>query len=125
MRVCPTGSSATVFMSTPMRRIRSGCCARHQRPRHRAAETRDESAPFHSITSSARAINLAGNSVPSALAAFKLTTNFNLVGRAREVRRGLLLSEFDRCKRRLDDTHREYSLRNSWGHQAAVNSRHG
>ena len=35
----------------------------------------------HSITSSARASNLAGNSVPSALATFKLTTNFNLVGR--------------------------------------------
>src|SRR5215475_8125179 len=28
MRACPSGSSAAVFMSTPMRRIRSPCCAR-------------------------------------------------------------------------------------------------
>jgi hypothetical protein len=28
MRACDSGSSAARFMSTPIRRIRSGCCAR-------------------------------------------------------------------------------------------------
>ena len=55
MRACDSGSSAVVYISTPMRRTRSGCCARaasgHCR---RAAERRDEIAPSHWITSSAR-----------------------------------------------------------------------
>jgi len=39
----------------PRRRILSRCCARRERPRSRcAAEQRDELAPLHSITSSAR-----------------------------------------------------------------------
>jgi hypothetical protein len=39
-----------------MRRIRSGCCPRGERPRRRrAAEKRDEFAALHSITSSAMA----------------------------------------------------------------------
>ncbi len=43
-------------MSTPMRRTRSGCCARAASGHDsRAAEQRDELAPLHSITSSARA----------------------------------------------------------------------
>src|SRR5262245_19145402 len=41
-----------------------------QRPSRRAAEQRDELAPFHSITSSARASSVGGMSIPSALAAF-------------------------------------------------------
>ena len=47
---------------------------------HRAAEQRDEVAPFHSITSSASANNLSGIVRPSALAVFRLMTSSNLVG---------------------------------------------
>src|SRR5262245_38112419 len=43
-------------------------CPRRLRPRSRAAEQRDELAPFHSITSSASASNLSGISRPSILA---------------------------------------------------------
>src|SRR5262245_35663470 len=54
--------------------------ARHERPRRRTAQQRYELASFHSITSSARATRVAGTSRPSALAAFRLSTNSNLVG---------------------------------------------
>src|SRR5262249_35736869 len=54
--------------------------ARRERPRcRRAAEQRDEGAPPHSITSSARARSVGGTSKPKALAVFRLTTNSNLV----------------------------------------------
>src|SRR5262249_49516929 len=53
--------------------------ARRERPCHRAAEKRDELAPPHSITSSARADSVGGTSIPSALAALRLITNSNLV----------------------------------------------
>jgi hypothetical protein len=50
-----------------------------ERPRCRAAEQRDELAPLHllahSITSSARAITVAGTSRPSALAVLRLITS--------------------------------------------------
>src|SRR5262249_17194851 len=46
----------------------------------RAAEQRDERAPHHSITSSARASSVVGISRPSALAVARLMTNSNLVG---------------------------------------------
>src|SRR5262249_40077629 len=46
----------------------------------RAAEQRDEVAPFHSMTSSARARNEDGTSSPSALAVLRLITSLNLVG---------------------------------------------
>jgi hypothetical protein len=54
--------------------------ARRQRPRRcRASEQRDELAPLHllahSITSSARAITVAGTSRPSALAVLRLITS--------------------------------------------------
>src|SRR6516165_7867555 len=54
--------------------------ARHQGPRSCTAEPRDELAPFHSITSSARASKPGGISRRSAFAVFKLITNSNLVG---------------------------------------------
>ena len=54
--------------------------ARRQRPRRRAAEKRDELAPLHSITSSARASNLSGIARLNALAVLRLITNSNLVG---------------------------------------------
>ena len=48
-------------ISTPMRRMRSACCARAASgQRRRAAEQRDELAPPHSITSSARASSVGG-----------------------------------------------------------------
>src|SRR5262245_21198303 len=57
--------------------------ARHERPRDgRAAEQRDELAPFHSITSSARASRLGGTSKPSALAVLRLITSSNRLGRS-------------------------------------------
>ena len=43
-------------------------------------EPHDELAPFHSITSSARASSVGGTSRPSALAVLRLITNSNLTG---------------------------------------------
>src|SRR5262249_44914557 len=54
--------------------------ARRERPRGRAAEQRDERAPSHSITSSARASSVGGTSMPSARAVGRLMTKSNLVG---------------------------------------------
>src|SRR6202035_3685936 len=55
--------------------------AYRERQRHRrAAETEDELAPLHSITSSASASSVGGRVRPSALAVFWLTTSSNLVG---------------------------------------------
>src|SRR5262249_55583109 len=54
--------------------------ARRERPRGRAADERDELAAFHSITSSARASNVGGGSMPIALAGLKLMPNSYLVG---------------------------------------------
>src|SRR5207247_11434137 len=45
---------------------------RRERPRRCAAEQRDELAPLHSITSSARASNTTGISRPSVLAVLRL-----------------------------------------------------
>src|SRR5262249_21135245 len=53
---------------------------RRQRPRHRAADQRDDLAALHSIPSSARASTLGGISRPSALAVLRLITSSNLVG---------------------------------------------
>ena len=82
MRACPSGSSATKPKSTPTRRIRSGLLrARRERPRgSRAAEQRDELAPPHSITSSARASSVGGTVRPSAFAVLRLITSSYLVG---------------------------------------------
>ena len=56
-------------------------CARRERPRRcRAAEQRDELAPYHSITSSASASNVGGTSSPRECAVLRLITNSNLVG---------------------------------------------
>src|SRR5262250_4000286 len=46
----------------------------------RAADERDELAPLHSITSSARASSVGGTSMPSALAVFRLMTSSYWVG---------------------------------------------
>src|SRR5262245_2977708 len=56
--------------------------ARRERPRGcRAAQQRDELAPsHHSITSSARASQVVGTSIPGVLAVCVLITNSNFVG---------------------------------------------
>src|SRR5262249_27541884 len=55
--------------------------ARRERPCCRpATEQRDELAPSHSITSSAKAISLSGILRPRALAVVRLITSSNLVG---------------------------------------------
>src|SRR5262249_36446935 len=55
--------------------------ARHERPRRRrAAEQRDELAPLHSITSSARCWRRNGTSRSRAFAVLRLTTKSNLKG---------------------------------------------
>src|SRR5262245_28995275 len=55
--------------------------ARHSRPRRRrAADQRDEFAPFHSITSSARTSTDAGTSRPRALAVLRLMTSSYFTG---------------------------------------------
>ena len=57
--------------------------ARRERPRRRrAAEKRDELAPFHSITSSALAIRVSGTVTPSVLAVFRFTTSSNFTARS-------------------------------------------
>ena len=53
---------------------------RRKRPRRRRAEERDELAPPHSITSSARASRIGGTSMPSAFAVLRLMTSSYLVG---------------------------------------------
>src|SRR5262245_44953478 len=54
--------------------------SRRNWPRSRASQERDELAPSHSITSSARVSSVAGASMPSTLAALRLITSSNLVG---------------------------------------------
>src|SRR5262249_33428881 len=53
---------------------------RERARRRGAAEQRDERAPPHSITSSARASSVGGTVRPSALAVLRLITSSNLVG---------------------------------------------
>ena len=63
------------------RQLRRLLRARRERPRRRrAAEQRDELAPSHSITSSARSTRPAGSSCPIALAALRLMTSSKRVG---------------------------------------------
>src|SRR5262249_14396833 len=54
--------------------------AHRERPRRRAAEERDERAPLHSITSSARASRLGGVFRPGGLAVTRLMIRSNFVG---------------------------------------------
>src|SRR5262249_45378660 len=55
-------------------------CAQTERPHRDAANKRDELAPPHSITSSARDSSDCGTERPSALADLRLTTSSYLVG---------------------------------------------
>src|ERR1700730_15688174 len=53
---------------------------RRARPRNRGADMRDELAPLHSITSSARESSIGGTSRPSAFAVLRLIVRSYLVG---------------------------------------------
>ena len=53
---------------------------RRERPSSRGPNERDELAPFHSITSSARASSVDGTSRPSAFAVLRLITSSYFVG---------------------------------------------
>src|SRR5262249_55530059 len=65
----------------PNHRHRRLLRARRERPSgRRATEQRDEYAPLHSITSSARASSVGGTSRPSAFAVLRLITSSNFVG---------------------------------------------
>src|SRR5262245_15439026 len=55
-------------------------CAQTKRPHRDAASKRDELAPPHSITSSARVSSVGGISRPSILAVVRLIVKSNLVG---------------------------------------------
>src|SRR5262249_5644849 len=56
------------------------CLSRERPRRRRAAEQRDEMAPPHSITSSARARTVLAMAWPTTLATLRLTTSSYLVG---------------------------------------------
>src|SRR5262245_4455719 len=56
-------------------------CARCERPCRRAAEQRDEFAPLHSITSSARPVSGSGTVSPSVLAVLRLRDSAYLTAR--------------------------------------------
>src|SRR5262245_48839099 len=88
------GLFQTLMESRQKRRIQAGRCAmkepnhghrrllraRSERPRgRRAAEQRDELAPFHSITSSARPNTASGNERPSNFAVLRLMTSSTFV----------------------------------------------
>ena len=77
------------------RQLRRLLRARRERPRRRrAAEQRDELAPLHSITSSARASSVGGTSRPSALAVLRLIDQLVLGRRLhRQVGRLLALED--------------------------------
>src|SRR5262249_60501601 len=68
----PAGSAAGTNMAGAYRAVCLASC--------RTAEQRDELAPPHSITSSARASSVGGTSRPSAFAVLRLITNSILVG---------------------------------------------
>src|SRR5215467_1668478 len=75
-RIVWSGGQQHAYAAHPLALLR----ARRHRPNRRAAEQRDECAPLHSITSSARASSIGGTSRLSALAVLRLMINSNLVG---------------------------------------------
>src|SRR6266446_9779833 len=67
------GRTGPPTSACPAAHAQSQYCGWCERPRDcRAAEQRDELAPVHSITSSARASSIGGTSSPSALAVLRL-----------------------------------------------------
>ena len=94
MRACISGSSAPGHEHADAPHPLALLRPRRDRPRRRrAAEQRDELAPFHSITSSARASSDGGTSRPSAFAVLRLITSSNLVGCLHRQVGGLLALE--------------------------------
>src|SRR5262249_38499999 len=83
--------------------------ARRDRPRGcRAAEQGDELAPFHSITSSARASSVGGTVRPSACAVIRLMTSSNFVacstGRSPGFAPRKILSTYSAARRNMSGT---------------------
>src|SRR5215813_11784868 len=77
----PTADTMRHLTRSPHRRAIGLLRPRHERPGCRcAAESQDELAPLHSITSSARASSAGGTSKRTALAVLRLITSSNLVG---------------------------------------------
>src|SRR5262249_61752211 len=75
-----TGNLCVFLMQEPDRWPRALLGPRRQRPgSRRAAEQRDELAPPHSITSSARASNGSGTVMPSALAVLRFRNIWTFV----------------------------------------------
>jgi hypothetical protein len=68
-------------LEEPNHRHRLLLRARHERPRRRTAEKRDERASPHSITSSASNCIAVETTSPSAFAVFRLIISSNAVGR--------------------------------------------
>ena len=96
-------------MSTPMRRIRSACCARAATGHAAAAPPSSvmNSRRYHSITSSARASSDGGTSRPSALAVLRLIDQLVLGRRLhRQVGRLLALEDAVDIAGRAADTGR-------------------
>src|SRR5262245_8085523 len=77
MGICLSGSAADVSDRLDGLLGLRPC---RDRPCDRAAEQRDELAPLHSITSSARASTVDGTSRPSVLAVLRLMINSYFVG---------------------------------------------
>src|SRR5258708_5054862 len=69
-----------VAAEEPDHRHRGLLRARRERPRRRAPEQRDELAPLHSITSSARLISSGSTVMPNMLAVLRLTDRNSFVG---------------------------------------------
>src|SRR5262249_14341990 len=81
--------------------------ARRERPcRGRRAEQRDEGAPLHSITSSARCWKNKGTSMPSAFAVLRLMTSSNFVGCSMACLWVYYLGKFYAQKERCAETRR-------------------
>src|SRR5262249_41404458 len=76
-RVCVRRCAVKKSDHRHRRRLRA---CRHRPRRNRAAKQRDELAALHSITSSARTINVIGTWSPIALAALRLRISSNFVG---------------------------------------------
>src|SRR5262252_7743342 len=80
LRIFPSPIRACSLCCLVLKDCSSLLCAHVRLTLRHAAEQRDELAPPHSRTSSARARSDDGSSIPSALAVLRLITSSNFVG---------------------------------------------